>query len=151
MWPNPQFPADLVVFAEEILNGKLHFLGSGHWLSWFIFIMSNNKLGDASVTFMIWSLFLTEKRFHISKCNIKKQQVYWSLSVLLDHLTRFIYCPHKHRYISSVTNLLVKVTVWVCTDRNCYQSCHVLPKRTGLSPRSSEIQSTLQLICLTGR
>ena len=25
MWPNPQFPADLVTFTEEILNGKLHF------------------------------------------------------------------------------------------------------------------------------
>ena len=28
MWPNLQFPADLVTFAEEILNGKLHFLRS---------------------------------------------------------------------------------------------------------------------------
>ena len=28
MWPNPQFPADLVTFTEEILNGKLHFLWS---------------------------------------------------------------------------------------------------------------------------
>ena len=26
MWPNPQKDADLVTFAEEILNGKLHFL-----------------------------------------------------------------------------------------------------------------------------
>ena len=29
MWPNLQFPADLVAFTEEILNGKLHFLCSG--------------------------------------------------------------------------------------------------------------------------
>ena len=28
MWPNPQFPADLVTFTEEILNVKLHFLCS---------------------------------------------------------------------------------------------------------------------------
>ena len=28
MWPNPQFPADLVTFNEEILNGNLHFLCS---------------------------------------------------------------------------------------------------------------------------
>ena len=28
MWPNPQFPADLVLFTEEILNEKLHFLCS---------------------------------------------------------------------------------------------------------------------------
>ena len=25
MWPNPQFPADLITFTKEILNGKLHF------------------------------------------------------------------------------------------------------------------------------
>ena len=28
MWPNLQIPADLVTFAEEILNGKFHFLCS---------------------------------------------------------------------------------------------------------------------------
>ena len=28
MWPNPQFPADLVTFPEDILNGELHFLCS---------------------------------------------------------------------------------------------------------------------------
>ena len=28
MWPNLQFPADLVTFTEEILNEKLHFLCS---------------------------------------------------------------------------------------------------------------------------
>ena len=28
MWPNPQFPANLVTFTEEILNGKLQFLCS---------------------------------------------------------------------------------------------------------------------------
>ena len=25
MWPNPQFPADLITLTEEILGGKLHF------------------------------------------------------------------------------------------------------------------------------
>ena len=28
MWPNPQFPADLVTFTEEVLNGKLYFMCS---------------------------------------------------------------------------------------------------------------------------
>ena len=28
MWPNLQFPADLVTFTEEIINAKLHFLCS---------------------------------------------------------------------------------------------------------------------------
>ena len=26
MWPDPQFPADLVTFTKEIFNGKLHVL-----------------------------------------------------------------------------------------------------------------------------
>ena len=30
MWPNPPFPADLVTFTEDILNGKLHVLCSGY-------------------------------------------------------------------------------------------------------------------------
>ena len=29
MWPNPQFPADLVTFTEETRKGKLDFLCSG--------------------------------------------------------------------------------------------------------------------------
>ena len=29
MYLNPQFPADLVIFTEEIFNGKSHFLRSG--------------------------------------------------------------------------------------------------------------------------
>ena len=33
MWPNPQETADLVTFAEKILNGKLHFLCSNILLS----------------------------------------------------------------------------------------------------------------------
>ena len=28
MWPNPQETVDLVIFAEEIFNGKLQFLSS---------------------------------------------------------------------------------------------------------------------------
>ena len=30
MWPNSQFPADLVTFTEEILDGELYFSGSSH-------------------------------------------------------------------------------------------------------------------------
>ena len=33
MWPNPQFPANLVTFTEEILNGKFHFLCSASRLT----------------------------------------------------------------------------------------------------------------------
>ena len=32
MWPNTLFSADLITFTEEILNGKLHFLGSDYYI-----------------------------------------------------------------------------------------------------------------------
>ena len=39
MWPNTQFPADLVTFTEEILNGKLHFLHSVFYaVNWLILV-----------------------------------------------------------------------------------------------------------------
>ena len=34
MWPNPQFPVDLVTFTDEIRNGKLHILRSV--INWFL-------------------------------------------------------------------------------------------------------------------
>ena len=38
MWPNPQFPVDLITFTEEILNGKIHFCAMLHLsVSWFVF------------------------------------------------------------------------------------------------------------------
>ena len=34
MWANPQFPSDLITFAEEMLNEKLHFFVQRFiWLS----------------------------------------------------------------------------------------------------------------------
>ena len=36
MRPNPQFAADLVIFTEEILHEKLHFLYSALILAWTI-------------------------------------------------------------------------------------------------------------------
>ena len=30
MWPNPQEAVDIITFTEEILNEKLHFLGSAY-------------------------------------------------------------------------------------------------------------------------
>ena len=39
---NPTFPADLVTFTEEILNGKLHFLSSEHFT--YRLVLSTNNL-----------------------------------------------------------------------------------------------------------
>ena len=34
MWPNPQFHVDLVIFTEEIFNGKLYFLCEKFFVQW---------------------------------------------------------------------------------------------------------------------
>ena len=34
MLPNPQFPADVITFTEEIFNGKFHFLFSDVQEKW---------------------------------------------------------------------------------------------------------------------
>ena len=46
MWPNSQFPADLVTFTEENLNGKLHFLCSG---------VADNR---GSIMTLLWIIYL---------------------------------------------------------------------------------------------
>ena len=43
MWPNPQFPADLVTLAEEIFNEKLHFLYSDVSKTISSFVESSNN------------------------------------------------------------------------------------------------------------
>ena len=43
MGPNWQFPADLVLSTEEILNGKFHFLCSVFFNIIFFVVFANNK------------------------------------------------------------------------------------------------------------
>ena len=50
MWPNPQFPADLVTFTEEILKKKLHFLCSGSHDWMFIETISEVSLIIVQIT-----------------------------------------------------------------------------------------------------
>ena len=46
MWPNPQEIEDLVLFTEEILNGKLRFLYSdGNYKTYF------SKEGKSNIVF----------------------------------------------------------------------------------------------------
>ena len=52
MRPNPQFPADLVIFTEEILNGKLHFLCSG--FAYFRISFCGTRLGYGEYYFLLF-------------------------------------------------------------------------------------------------
>ena len=42
MWPNPEFPVDVLTYTEEILNKKLHFFAVvvSIWLVpiWYLFV-----------------------------------------------------------------------------------------------------------------
>ena len=48
MWPNPQEPADLVTFTEEILNGKLQFLCSDKTINWCLWVFLPSSIGNNS-------------------------------------------------------------------------------------------------------
>ena len=64
MWPNPQFPEDLVTFTEEILNGKFHFLrcASSEWrsiLEYDLLVLSCalQCVKKAQIRSFFWSVF----------------------------------------------------------------------------------------------
>ena len=57
MWPNPQFPADLVTYTEEILNGKLHFWAVTGGLVFFKISQNSQQNVFARVSFLIKSNF----------------------------------------------------------------------------------------------
>ena len=50
MWPNPQFPADLVTVTKEIINGKLHFSCSDLIKNIFRQSFLPTKLGNSGST-----------------------------------------------------------------------------------------------------
>ena len=50
MWPNPQFPADLVTFTEEIINGKVHLYSACEWV-----ITKEWKLKQLTATYFTFS------------------------------------------------------------------------------------------------
>ena len=70
MWPNSQFPADLVTFTEETVNGKLHFLGSERDF----YLHGILKTFRYKVNWLIWfslevEVQTMEAQIHKRKCN----------------------------------------------------------------------------------
>ena len=63
MWPNEQFPADLVTFTEGILKGKLNFLCS---------VMNYAALDDV---FSIWEAFLRNLYAWLSKLSLLSWEI----------------------------------------------------------------------------
>ena len=67
MWPNPQFPADLAIFTEEILNRKLRFLCSDYTMSLFLkhLIVTFENIVFLRKIYMIWSSSFYRKSYVI--------------------------------------------------------------------------------------
>ena len=53
MWPNPLFPADLVTFTEEILNGKLYFLCSVNQWVYYIAGLEDGKVQHTALLYAL--------------------------------------------------------------------------------------------------
>ena len=45
MWPNPQHPADLVTFTEEVLNGEFQFVFSRAYAPYWYHVMRDKVSG----------------------------------------------------------------------------------------------------------
>ena len=74
MWPNLRFPADLVTFTEEILNGKLHFLcGASQFQAWFEIEVSQLRSATPDVTYRNRVLQICSNECRIrARCIINK-------------------------------------------------------------------------------
>ena len=68
MCPNLQFPADLVTFTEEILNGKLHFLcNEGSFIITYVFNFSP----------LIWSWYEEKHLFQNLPLSLINEKLYF--------------------------------------------------------------------------
>ena len=86
--PPLQFPADLVTFTEEILNGKLHFLCSTFCrTSWWLFL----NLCMGVITLHSW--------FGDSKKQILFHNFFWISTTFESSATTLALC--KRRFLSS--------------------------------------------------
>ena len=88
MWPNTQFPADLITFAEEILNGKFNFLCSvlNHVIKNIAILIEKIKI----IALKILKLYITEDDI-------------FDLFYLPNHLEKFTnYLNSKHKNIKFI-------------------------------------------------
>ena len=70
MWPNPQFPVDLVTFTEEFLNAKLHFMCSVIFLFLFAYSWAKERV-EIGVTTMVLEKWKGCNWKYTELCSIK--------------------------------------------------------------------------------
>ena len=114
MWPNSQFPADLVTFTEEILNGKLHILCSVFtcflekwWLSFLFFtnwqVDIYNDLTNWGVLLDNWlswevhlNLFLVVPE-HQNSWKNKPVLIFWNMTLEKSSLLWRVFIQRERR------------------------------------------------------
>ena len=111
MWPNPQFPVDLVTFTQEILHGKLHFFAmEGVSLK----ALHPQSVGDLSLKLNIFRYTLHELQArypiiadteaYIAPCQISlirssRSQMFFKIGVLQAwRLATALKRDSKHRF-----------------------------------------------------
>ena len=104
MWPNPQFSTDLVIFTEEILNGKLHFLCSVCFLKNFGW-NRNSYYYKSMESILMNSNVLKNKFFWFERSN-------WKLTAFLIHWFFEKICTCHWSYMISVANMFVLKFKW---------------------------------------
>ena len=106
MWPNPNFPADLVTFAEEILNVKLHFFAV-YWLDIQNFKYMISKIVSWDITPAKRISFDRETNFP------KKQPTIFSFPNLLqNNHGGFLMDPLSERNIQTSIDYQLTTFMW---------------------------------------
>ena len=106
MWPNPQFPVDLVTFTEETLYGKLHFLCNENYRKikyWVFTITWKNQYNLISIMcFIISRIIWPIRNNFLLKRNILTARLllWWKNSLgFLYHKIKFFRCITVKYYL----------------------------------------------------
>ena len=115
MWPNPQFPADLVSFTEKTLNGKLFFCAVG--------MMSLNYQIDQILyqIFRIPSIYVKKQKIHIY---VKKKTENRIMSKLKTGYYLELLITETMKLLESTKNKVTKDENVVLIHRNIVNNNH---------------------------
>ena len=128
MWPNPQFPADLVTLTEQIHHGKLHFLCSDSS------ILSNlTWLNEGRDLIMFLMSFTRMSRIVLKNCQRRKKCKVVSALMFLFSRSYF------------TENVLLKIYNYLYWDQVCSILLWRLVKKSFEKTRSWEKELNIWL------
>ena len=136
MWPNPQIPADLVTFAEKILNGKLQFLCSIRQLTGFhcinnarirVFTNPYSPVQKQNLRFCPFKILSLSRRTRVSE-NLYSRIFYTVFRINLCEQTKsrimrlvcFFYSIHIWEYFNKTIFQTKPQVVWFILSRTAF-------------------------------